>query len=198
MHGLINRSIQCFIRDTYGAEMWRDICREAELGFEDFEAMLTYDPALTDAILAAASRKLASPRAALLEDMGTYLVSHPSLDALRRLLRFGGETYHEFLLSLDDLHDRATLALPDLSFPHLELREHAANSFTLVCRWTRDGFGAVMLGVLRAMADDYGALVILDHAASGREGDIVSDSVTIALLDADFAEGRGFDLGAPA
>lgn len=31
MHGLINRSIQCFVQDTYGAELWADVAADAGL-----------------------------------------------------------------------------------------------------------------------------------------------------------------------
>ena len=90
MHGLINRSIECFLRDTYGAETWGAVTREAGLGFDSFEPMLTYECALTEAVITTAAHLLKRSRETLLEDFGTYLVSHPNLEALRRLLRFGG------------------------------------------------------------------------------------------------------------
>ena len=37
MHGLINRSIQLFMRDTYGEERWRSVARAAGIGPEGFE-----------------------------------------------------------------------------------------------------------------------------------------------------------------
>ena len=43
---------------------------------------------------------------------------------------------------------------------------------------------------LRALADDYGALVFIDFG--GRENGV--DRLSVRLLEADFAEGRGFDL----
>ena len=195
MHGLVNRSIKRFIVDSYGVEIWGEICREADLGFDNFEAMLTYDSALTNAVLAAGCRRLKRKRANLLEDMGTYMVSHPDLVPLRRLLRFGGDTFVEFLHSLDDLHDRAALALPDLDFPQLELCEHALNSYSLIYRWRQHGFGTLVLGVMRAMADDYGVLALLGHSSTlGEFGDV--DTISISLVDTQFAEGRGFELGA--
>ncbi len=36
---------------------------------------------------------------------------------MRRLLRFGGATFEDFLLSLDDLNDRVALALDILDMP---------------------------------------------------------------------------------
>ena len=195
MHGLVNRSIQGFIQDTYGAPAWGEICREAALGFDSFETMLIYDDSLTEAVLSAACKRLDRSRDGLLEDMGTWLVSHPDLHPLRRLLRFGGDTFQEFLHSLDDLHDRARLALPELDFPQLELREFAPGAYSLTYRWKHRGFGAMVLGVIRAMADDYGALVLLERD-SRHEGGGDIDRITISLLDAAFARGRSFELGA--
>ena len=46
MHGLVNRTIQRFLTDTYGEDCWAAIVRAAAIGFCDFEAMLIYDEAL--------------------------------------------------------------------------------------------------------------------------------------------------------
>ncbi|MCP3972627.1 MAG: heme NO-binding protein [Rhodobacteraceae bacterium] len=190
MHGLINRSIQCFLRDTYGAESWNTIAAVAELGHNNFEALLDYDQAQTEAVLGAAAGHLGSPLEIVLEDLGTYLVSHSNMHSLRRLLRFGGESFVDFLHSLDELHDRARMAVPDLSVPVLELLDHSSSAFTLLVRHDYPGFGYVVLGVLRAMADDYGALVFLEHQG---EKDRV-EMVSIELLETGFAEGREFAL----
>lgn len=192
MHGLINRSIQCFIRDTYGRDAWVKIAGQAELGFENFEALVMYDDDVTEAILNAASERLANSREMLLEDLGTYLVSHPNLSALRRLLRFGGDGFVDFLHSLDELYDRARLAVPDLTMPMLELRDHSATDYSLLVLHEAPGFGHVMVGVLRAMADDYGALALLEH--QGRKD--VTETIQIELLEVCFSEGRDFTLSA--
>lgn len=192
MHGLLNRAVQCFLTDTYGANKWRAVAEHAELDLSGFEAVLVYEDAVTDAVLGVACDKLSKTREQLLEDIGTYLVSHPNTEALRRLLRFGGENFVEFLHSLDDLPGRARLAVPDLDMPIFELRDHVEGRFQFVCRWHQTGFGYVMMGVLRAMADDYGALVLLEHeGVSGGE-----ERISIQLLESEFAEGRRFDLAA--
>ncbi|WP_272011335.1 hypothetical protein [Roseovarius sp. ZX-A-9] len=76
----------------------------------------------------------------------------------------------------------------------LELREHAAGIFSLTCRARHPGFGHVIVGLLRALADDYGALVLLEHRG-GRAG---HEIITIKLLSIAHASGRRFDLGARA
>lgn len=193
MHGLVNRSIQCFLIDSYGAADWRAVAAAARLGHENFEAMLSYDTAETLAMLDAAADRLAKPQSELLEDLGTYLVSHPNVDSVRRLLRFGGEGFVDFLHSLDDLRGRVRLAVPDLDLPDLELTDHGGGRFTLAVSFDPPGFGHVFVGVLRAMADEYGALVFLEH--QGARGSL--ENVAIEVIESRFAAGRDFALAAP-
>jgi hypothetical protein len=190
MHGLINRALQGYVTDTFGPGVWARIRDEAELPFDGFEPMLTYDVALTPRVIDVAARVLDRPRASVLEDLGTHLVSHPNLEALRRLLRFGGVTYRDFLDSLEDLPGRAQMALPDLHTPDISLEEYAPGEFRLTCRFQVIGIGHVMLGLLRAMADDYGALALLDHHGMTERGELL----LIQLLDDAHGVGRRFDL----
>ncbi len=192
MHGLILRTLQIFTQDTYGYDTWSAIASEAGLENPDFEAMLHYDPAVLEAVLRAAETILNKPNEAFLEDVGTYLVSHPNCEGLRRLLRFGGVDFIEFLHSLDDLPDRARLAVADFTLPDVELRDHAGDSFELRLSGHLPGFGHVMVGLLRAMADDYGALALFEHC--GAQGEV--ELITITLVETAYAEGRDFKLGA--
>lgn len=192
MHGLINRSIQVFVTDTYGRPPWVDATMLADVGFENFEALLPYDDALTLRLLDAIGVTLDKPVEAVLDDLGTFLVSNPLLEPLRRLLRFGGVNFLEFLYSLDDLRDRAKLAVPELDLPEIEVQQSGDNVFDICIRWTSQGFGHVLVGILRAMADDYGDLVFIEHRGSENR----AEQVRVTLLETEFAEGRTFDLAA--
>lgn len=194
MHGLINKAIQSFVCSTYGKSRWIRVTEAAQLGFVEYEAMLVYDNDVSRRVLDELCRELGRPQDELLEDLGTYLVSNPNTEALRRLLRFGGVNYVEFLHSLDDLPDRARLAVSDLDLPPLELREERDGRFSLACHDGLPGYADVMMGILRAMADDYGALVMLEHVES-RQG---CEVIEIILIESAFAEGRKFELGARA
>ena len=191
MHGLINKAIQCFKLDTYGRETWREMAQSAALPVMQFEAMLIYEDTLTEQALDATARFLDKPRTDVLEDIGTYLTSHPNVEALRRLLRFGGAHFIEFLYSLDDLHDRARLAVDDLELPRLTLVRHTENHYSLLCGAAFPGWGHVLVGILRVMADDYGALACLEHCGAKDQ----TETIDIRLVHTSYAQGRTFVLG---
>jgi len=190
MHGLVNRAIQCFVRDTYGGASWEAVAREADVPVAGFEAMFTYDDDVTDRMLIALEDLLARDRDTILEDLGTYLVSPGNTGPVRRLLRFGGETFPEFLDSIDDLPRRAALALPDLDLPELDLRRVDDTVQRVLCRSRFAGFGHVLMGIMRTLADDYGSLVLLDH--EGREGN--DEWITVSVLSTDFTQPTPFQL----
>jgi len=197
MHGLILRAIQCFLRDIWGANLWLAVAQDLRLPPAGFEAMLTYDPALGPPLIDAAAVRLNRSRDSLLEDLGNYLVSHPRREGVRRLLRFGGADFPEFLHSLDQLPGRVRLAVPDLRLPPLRVTELAPDRYRLTVG--PDPLDApvapVLAGLVRAMADDYGALVLIDTAGEG-EGD--APTLMVDLLDGRHAVARDFRLAVGA
>lgn len=194
MHGLINRSIQNYVCDRYGVGIWLRAAAEADLTDPHFEGMLIYDDALTPKVIDAIARVVGYGREEVLENIGTYLVSHPNTEAVRRLLRFGGIDFVDFLHSLDDLPARTRLALPDLRLPTLELHEEGEGQFNLKCESLLPGVGHLVMGGLRAMADDYGALALLEHTGAGAR----FETISVKLIETEYAEGRAFELGARA
>jgi len=194
MHGLINRAIQRFVTDSYGEAQWQAAAVRADLGIIDFEAMWQYKDVVTPRILTAVCDVLDRPYEELLEDIGTYLVSHPSVGSLRRLMRFSGVDFLDFLQSLDELPERARLAVADLELPDIELHQERPDFYELHCSGPLPGCGFLVMGILRAMADDYGALVYLEHLGA-KEG---IEVIGISLLETDFAEDKGFSLGVQA
>jgi hypothetical protein len=191
MHGMINRAFQGFLVETYGREVWEEVRSVAQLRFTDFEAMLQYDDQLTLACFDAAKTLLHKHPNVLLEDLGTFLITHPPYAPLKRLLRFGGSTLSDFLLSLDELPERGRMAMPNIEMPEIEVIAEDERTFRLKARWALPGIGPILLGALRAMADDYGALATLSlDGFDGRK-----ECLHIDIFDTAHAQGNAFVLG---
>jgi hypothetical protein len=193
MHALMLRSLQGYIRDTFGSAVWISVVRGAALKIETFEPMLRYDPVLVDRVVFEAARVLDRPAEAVWEDMGTYLITNPAHQGVRRLLRFGGVGFADFLHSLEEMPGRARLAWPDLTVPDLTLRELAPDRFQLTCRYHIRGAARVLVGMLTAMADDYGTLCVIEAVATTEGGDLIA----IRVLDTAHSEAKSFDLALP-
>jgi hypothetical protein len=185
MHGMINRGLQTFVRDTYGPGKWEQVCIDADLSFNSFETMLRYDDAITDRVLEATAKMLRKSRNEVLEDFGNFVVSNERLGAIPRLMQFGGETFEEFLYSLEDIYDRVRIILPQMDVPKIELEPVDGNSFILHFDFLKSAYSAVLPGFLLAMADYYGALIWIEHLHGvGAPGE--HDRFKITLLDSDW------------
>ena len=194
MFGLLLRSIQSYLRDTFGAAVWARVLRAAGQPAEGFEPMLPYDVSVLDRMLQACAQELQRPAEQMLEDVGTFLVADSAHGGLRRLLRFGGANFTDFLHSLEELPDRARLALPGLELPEIRLMEVAPGTYKLLIGCPIQALFPVVLGTLRAMADDYGALVLIDADPAPAGGAEAGGVLTVQLLMVEHGSGRRFDL----
>ncbi|MFM7335772.1 MAG: heme NO-binding domain-containing protein [Tabrizicola sp.] len=189
MDALLLRSLQNYVLDTFGSARWQEICFLAGHPSQTFEPMLHYETGLADKVADVVARVLDRPVAAIWEDVGIYLVVNPDREGVRRLLRFGGVSFDDFLHSLEELPGRAWLALPDIRPPEISLHEVGPDRFELRCRSHLRGVQRVLMGVVSAMADDYGALCLIDAEDEG--------PITISMLDSRHAAAKAFELARP-
>lgn len=182
MQGMINRSLESFLRTTYGDAIWQDILRLARIDQSDFLAMASAHPSDGRRVVRAAARILGKPVGELLEDLGGWLVQ---LEPIRRLLRFSGTDFVEFVHSLDELPGRARMILPDLPPAGLIVQHTGPQTYSIRLEGVPTGWSWALAGALRGMADDYGTLALI--VVSGQ-----SISLSIALED--HATSRPFDL----
>jgi hypothetical protein len=75
--------------------------------------------------------------------------------------------------------------------PEIEVIAEDERTFRLKARWALPGIGPILLGALRAMADDYGALATLSlDGFDGRK-----ECLHIDIFDTAHAQGNAFVLG---
>jgi hypothetical protein len=193
MDALLLRSLQGYVRDTFGTAVWQTVCRRAQVSVDSFEPMLRYDEGLADRVAMAAADVLGRQVEAVWQDIGTYLVTNPGHEGVRRLLRFGGVSFVDFLYSLDELPGRSRLAIPDLALPDLQLHELGPDRFEVRCRSHLKGLTQVLVGILTAMADDYGTLCVIDEGAC----ETGERRISVEVMDSYHNAARPFDLALP-
>lgn len=184
MHGLVNRFAEEFLRARYGEALWREVATGCGVDPRGFLSWQPQPDALTLQLARRGAALIGVRVTDLAEDAGAWLAQ---IEAIRRLLRFGGRDYAEFLMSLDQLPGRAEMVVPGLGLPALGVTEGPGDRFVIRLEggdplWTR-----ATAGVLRQMADDYGALALI---TPGRG----TNSIVVEVPDRQFTLGRSFAL----
>lgn len=190
MYGLLLRAFQSYVSTMFGADMWHAVGAGDTTRAKRFEPLVSNDSVRFLGVAQAISELLRRPVENVLEDLGTYIITNPAQPAPRRLLRFGGASFADFLFSLEELPERASLALPDLCLPRLELVERGPGDFLLAFACDAPGLAHVLVGMIRAMADDYGALILIDAEPFRQD----QARIAINLAQTGYSEARRFDL----
>ena len=198
MHGLICKSLEGFLKDCHGDNAWQSVLRRVDAWFDRFEMLRIYDNALIAEVLLAAAEEIDDDPYHILEDMGHWLCTHPPMEPFRRLIRFSGATFVDLIYSLDEIRDRAAMALPGIDLPCFAVSEREPGCFDVVARWEVPGACAMLRGILRAMADDYGALAVVGEVTRLRDGSVCVERLSLEVYDPAFQAPREFALGGAA
>lgn len=179
MKRLVDRTIEEFLRMTYGDDLVQVLADELALQ----EGGLPRDDlqGCGKQALILVATQMAKSRAEMFEDIGAWLAR---LEPIRRLLRFSGNDFRDFLLGLEELPGRAHLVLPQLAVPDLTITR-LSGAIQITVRAEDPDWQPVLIGLVRGMADDYGALCLID--ADGPD-------IRVEIWDDRFAEGRNFRL----
>lgn len=198
MLGLICKSLEGFVRDQHGDAQWDRIRRAAKFDFESFEALRVYDDSVLIDLVAASGNALERLHSPMLEDIGHWICTHPPLEPVRRLIRFSGTSFVDLLFALDEVDDRARIALPNLNLPQFRVEKAASDDFVVTSRWVMPGAAAVLTGMLRAMADDYGTLALIERGGLSQDDGILVETISVRVIEDTFHEPREFNLGGAA
>lgn len=183
MHRLVRRSCEVFLRDTYGDVLWRDVAETVGLDSSGFSSVLALEESPSIMMIREASRMLGKPENDLLEDWGSWLAQ---LEPVRRLLRFSGRNFREFLQNLVELPDHAHMVIPDLGLPEMTVLSDGPENLRVILPRKQSEWSSAMAGIIRAMADDYGVLGLIW---------VEENEIHVMISDGAFSAARDFRLG---
>ena len=169
MHNLANRGLETFLRSNYGGEAWADIALHAGIKVDEFATWRSSTDIITGTVVVSAAKHLKKPPGELLEDIGEWLTQQ---EQIRRLLRFSGSSFEEFVYSLQDISGRINLVVPDLKFSDLHVQEPYPRHFRIMSGRDQRHAMRVLMGALRGMADDFGTLAVVTRHGNRIEVDI--------------------------
>lgn len=178
MNGLIDRAIEEFLRATYGDDLVRSMTADIALAQGNPVPDLQ---GCGQQALAHAAARMSKPVSEMLEDLGGWLTR---IEPIRRLLRFSGRDFRDFLMSLDELPGRAHLVLPQLVMPPLRVARDGQGVIVAFDQADAD-WKCTLTGLIRGMADDYGALCLISSEGM---------NIRVDIWEEQFCEGRMFSL----
>lgn len=151
MYGLVNSAIETMVTERFGAETWERIKVEAGVDADQFLALHQYPDASTYDLVSAASRVLGASATEILEAFGEYWISHSAKRGYGDLMRAFGASLPDFLQSLDNLHARLALTIPEMRPPSFQVTERGADSLILHYYSDRPGLGPFVVGLVRGL-----------------------------------------------
>lgn len=163
MHGMINRGLEAFVCSSYGSNEWNKIIACTGLESVHFEAMVNYDDFITENILRAICKMSGQKYCVILEKFGAFIVSKEGSPTVLKLLFLGGETYLDFLYSLEKIDSRVKFAIPSLEIPKFKLVVNSEVSFCLKVGYFKTNYENFFIGFLRAMAGHYDTTIEISH-----------------------------------
>lgn len=182
MDRLVYSAVEGFLNDVYGGSFCARVV-ERTLNDETRSRARPNSQAGAVAVMAAAAEELNKSLTELWEDLGAWLAQRKSI---RRLLRFSGRDFADFLFGLPEFPDYVRLVVPDASIPPMTVLPKT-DMVQIIVHHPGVEWQHVMTGLVRAMADDYGVLGLVSSE---------EDGIAVQISDEAFAEAREFRLAA--
>ena len=170
MYGLINKAIEDFVTQEFGAGSWERILEKANLDAEVFISMKTYPDEWTYKLVGAASEVLSLPADAILTAFGQHWIRFMGREGYGQLLTGCGKNLPNFLKGLDNMHAHIGLAFANAKMPSFRCTEMGPNLLQVDYYSERPGLGPMVVGLLKGIGDLFGNTVEIESAESRAMG----------------------------
>lgn len=156
MYGMLLESIQHYVQEQYGEDVWSRILEHAGIRNMVFTTHNVYK----DEIML----NLAHSCSCILEDMsidecmhffGACFVNFCVHYGYDKILRVAGRCYRDFLHGIDNLHEMIRFSYPKLQSPSFIVESEDAKGCILAYRSKRFGFKHYVIGQLQQCANKF-------------------------------------------
>ena len=170
MYGLVNKAVQDLVCSRFGEETWQAIKQKAKVDDAMFVSMEAYPDQVTYSLVGAASEVLKLTPDEILKAFGEHWILYTAREGYGDVLRMGGSSFLSFVQNLDNLHARVGLSFPELRPPEFRCSDIEPGSVRLHYYSTREGLGAMVIGLLEGLGKMFNTELTIEHAAQRSEG----------------------------
>lgn len=167
MYGMINQAVRDLVCHQAGDDTWLDVCREAEIDPEGFEALTPYPDALTYKLVGIAARKLNMTPDVVLHNFGRHWVFFTAEQGYGEVMRMFGKDFRSCLANLNRMHGHMGAMMPQLKPPRFTVVEDSPKAITVHYFSEREGLGPMVVGLLEGLAEKFGEKISVEFLPKG-------------------------------
>ena len=158
MYGMLMESVQHFVCEKYGEQVWKEIAERAGAQ-QVYITHQLYSDDLIPSIAIAMAQTLGDTDGMLADDYMRYFgkcfvdfFSHYGYD---RIVRRSGRFLRNFLIGIDDLHEHMRFGYPHLQSPVFYCDEETSSGLVLHYHSKRKGFKHYVVGQIEQIASSF-------------------------------------------
>ncbi|KAH1020983.1 hypothetical protein HUJ04_010562 [Dendroctonus ponderosae] len=189
MYGMLLESVQYFVQQEYGDEIWQKALVMAECKYAVFKKLHIYQvyPDHIMSNIASALAKLTSKSYdSFMNFFGHCFVRFFSNYGYDATIKATGRNFTDFLESVDNIHSQFRLSYPKMKSPSMYLTKVDRNGCILVYRSKRMGFTHYLMGQLDQIATEVYNLELECQVLSTETGEVDGKTIVIVTLRLNF------------
>lgn len=165
MYGLVNKAIEQLVVNRFGMSTWSEIANKAGIK-QPFISMDAYPDHVTFDLVAAASEILDMPAATILEAFGEHWIQYTVDEGYGNIMSLYGDSVHEFLQNMNNLHAQIRLSFPDLKPPIISCEEQENGQLLVLYKSERTGLAPMLVGLVKGLGKRFSTPVTVEYVDS--------------------------------
>ena len=162
---MVNDAVRGLVQSNFGDVIWEQIYTKAGAP-ESFVAMQNYDDSVTYGLVGAAVDVLGMNAEDILYAFGVYWVEHVATLHYADLMAQTGSGFADFIVNLDQMHQRMRSTFPNYQPPSFRVIELEAEGVMQVDYYShREGLLPFVVGLLNGLGSHFGESITIDHVA---------------------------------
>jgi hypothetical protein len=170
MYGMVNAAFRELIVSLFGHDQWERVRLAVVPDVDTFSPMEQYPDEITYAMVEEACRLTGYPQDALLIKFGESWVIYTDRQGYGALFDIAGDALPDFLLALNDLHERVGRNFPKLRPPAFHFDRIDANTMRMHYLTKRVGLCPFVHGLLQGLSLRFKTAIEIEHPLCQRLG----------------------------
>ncbi|KAH1027948.1 hypothetical protein HUJ05_001365 [Dendroctonus ponderosae] len=186
MYGMLLESVQYFVQQEYGDEIWQKALVMAECKYAVFNTHQVYPDHIMSNIASALAKLTSKSYDSFMNFFGHCFVRFFSNYGYDATIKATGRNFTDFLESVDNIHSQFRLSYPKMKSPSMYLTKVDRNGCILVYRSKRMGFTHYLMGQLDQIATEIYNLELECQVLSTETGEVDGKTIVIVTLRLNF------------